>query len=290
MHESTFSTTVHWRAVAIFTALAFGFAWLAFGLAAVFDGLDPERSNVWTVVAGVGVAFGPALAAMVMRFFVTREGLAEAGLRWRVAGRYYGWAILLPLAWGSAGVLLRLLVGGNTLDGFPPVQAFVGYLVSLLITWLILFGEEFGWRSYLLHYLSSLGRWRAVWLSSVVWAVWHLPFVVVPSFLIDDELGPPLLAAAGQIVFIVLLGVIIGWLYLSSRSVVVVMLLHAVSNTWGAFWDPYLAGVNPTYAQTVWMWIPPTLVVVGWLWVSGRLREPQPAPHTLWPVSPTSPI
>lgn len=286
MNDSTSTTSVNWRAVTIFTALAFGFAWLAFGLAAVFDGLDRERGNAWTVVAGVGVAFGPALAAIVMRFFVTRERLAEAGLRWRAPGRYYGWAILLPLAWGSAGVWLRLLVGGNTLDGFPPVQAFVGYLVSLIITWFILFGEEFGWRSYLLRYLSPLGHGRALLLSSAIWAVWHLPFVVVPSFLIDDELGAPLLAAAGQVVFVVLLGVTIGWLYLSCRSLVVVMLLHAVSNTWGAFWDPYLAGVNPTYAQTVWLWIAPMLVVVGWLWMSGRLREPDLSPPTLSPVLP----
>jgi len=279
--KQTGSQNVQWRSLGLFLLLTFGFSWGPFAIAAALGQLDGEPVTGWVVATGMGVAFGAAAAAFLMRQFIAKERYATANLRWRVPLRYYLLALLLPIGWNSLGLLFKFLMGVSWFEGGPSVINLVSYVVSLLITTAILFGEEFGWRSYCLEKLKPLGYRQALVLSGLIWGIWHVPFVIMPNFLIEDELGPPLLAASGQIAFVTLLGIVIGWLYLSSGSVFVAMLMHGVSNTWASFWDVYQGGPDLNYAYTAWLWCVPLLLVIVILWQRGHLAEfDQPVVYT----------
>lgn len=271
--KQTNNQKVEWQSLGIFLLLAFGFSWGPFGIAAALGQLSGESVTGWVVATGLGVAFGAAAAAFLMRQFITRERYANAGLRWRVPRRYYVLAFLLPIAWNTVGVLLKLGLGLTWFESSPSLVNVISYLVSLLITTVILFGEEFGWRSYCLEKLKPLGYRQALLLSGLIWGIWHIPFVTIPSFLIEDELGPPLLAASGQIAFVTLLGIVIGWLYLSSGSVLVAMIAHGASNTWASFLDGYQGGPDLDYGLTAWLWCLPLILVILGLWYRGYLSE-----------------
>ena len=58
------------------------------------------------------------------------------------------------------------------------LSTIVGFFVQLVLFTLTLsLGEELGWRGYLLPRLLSLGRTRALLVTGLVWAAWHLPLI-----------------------------------------------------------------------------------------------------------------
>ena len=196
----TFSP-VNWRAVRAFLALAFGLAWTVEGVALAwgvrFTSLTPRSTALLA-----SVMFAPALAAFIVRRFITREGFATAGLRrgpWRpyllvwigvpllVAGIY---ALTILIGLGRFDPTLTTLTSrmreaahGQPLPHLPrptvlAVAIFAQSLtLGVLITSVFTFGEEFGWTGYLLVRLLPLGRWRAALIYGAIWGLWHAPII-----------------------------------------------------------------------------------------------------------------
>jgi membrane protease YdiL (CAAX protease family) len=115
-------------------------------------------------------AFSPAIAAVIVRRWITREGFADAGLRlnFRRNRPYYLIAWLLPLLVVAVIVLLAVVMrigtpdfsleramntlanGRNPLETVPLAVRFplIGVLQALIVSIIaapILWGEEFGW-------------------------------------------------------------------------------------------------------------------------------------------------
>jgi membrane protease YdiL (CAAX protease family) len=180
------SRLVPWREVVGFTALAYMMAW------AVWAPLWPAA--VQSVVAGrtpsvydggplapLGM-FAPALAALVMRVWVSREGVRGSlgplrRWRWSVL------AVLVPVAIVAATIAVSTTSGlaAFHLGGTRPtwVVLMLVLLVGPPVSALLAFGEEYGWRGYLLPRLLPLGEVRASIVVALIWAPWHLPVLLV---------------------------------------------------------------------------------------------------------------
>ncbi|GGY07873.1 hypothetical protein GCM10010324_63450 [Streptomyces hiroshimensis] len=220
------------RGVAAFLVICFGASWAYVFTVRFACGLSLENPLVQ-----LPFGFMPAIAATVVRRWVTKEGFADAGLRLRIrsAWPYYVAAWLGPLALTAATMGLAAALGLWTPDLSPlrdfaggmPAWVFVLLLMAVLpLLTPIYGGEEFGWTSYLRPRLSPGRSTKATVVTGLIWASWHYP-----------------LAFAGYIEFP---GVIIGllawtvsfqfqeallvWLYVRSKSVWVVSLAHAGNN------------------------------------------------------------
>jgi len=251
------------KAIGLFILLAFAFAWVPFFMAFATGAIDGTHNNIWTLLAGIGFPFGTAVAAFIVRQFVTRTGYKDAGLRWRIPLRYYILAVGLPILWSSSALALNLLISGEKFVAIPSPGEFIMYSLQLIVTALILFGEEFGWRSYLLQKWQAADMPHALITTSLIWGLWHIPIVMTPSIFIADDIGSPFVAIPGQIVYVTLLGILIGWIYLKSASLWPAMLMHSASNTWIIFLNGFLDGGKPlTYGITTWLWSIPLLGTV----------------------------
>ena len=182
----------------------------------------------------------PLLAALIMLFGVTGEGytkegraslgLGKLGLRW------WGLAFLLPipvllLSYGFAWVtgLARLATGPGE-GGLS--AALLNFLPNLLAAILLGFGEEFGFRGYLLPRLMGLGAKRALLISGFLHGVWHLPIILLTPFYPTE--GNLLIFIVLFLLTLTAAGVIYGYMRLVSDSVWVPTLFHGAFN---AFWD-----------------------------------------------------
>jgi len=202
-----------------------------------------------------GAMLFPGLAAFVVRRWVRREGFGDAGLRMG-PGRLYvqAWA-LMPLVFLAVYILTAVLVAapdfslrsfcvryGIPLEKLPshPWLLLLGVGTGTLtfspfVNAIPAFGEEFGWRGYLLPRLLPLGPRRALLLSSLVWGLWHVPLVLIGH-------GQYTNRWAGAAVFTVMVmgfGVYVGYLRLASRSSVLAAFAHGAFNAqaygaWGA--------------------------------------------------------
>lgn len=94
----------------------------------------------------------------------------------------------------------------------------------------ILFGEEFGWRSYLQLRLFPDRPVLSAVVTGMIWAVWHYPVMLRGYNFPDNRL-------LGLVVFpvsTIFLSIIFGWLRLQTGTIWSSSLAHSATNTMGA--------------------------------------------------------
>lgn len=218
-------TEVDWKEVGLFLLIAFGISWGAWiGLRTVFPSLA-----VRTFLA----MFGPTFAAV---FTVRLRAGHHPRLHLRLTRRTVAWgslagvlAAIIVTILVEAGVRLSLLTG-DLRSGAGSGQDLFQVLplpIALAIYWVTAFGEEYGWRGFLLPVLSPLGGAPAAILVSVIFATWHLPAILVDGFNYPRH---HLTGALVMYVFALPFSVVMCWLRSATRTVVAPTTGHAMFN------------------------------------------------------------
>lgn len=105
---------------------------------------------------------------------------------------------------------------------------------GLVVVSFLAFFEEIGWRAWLLPRLADrMGARRAVVITAIVWALWHVPFALSGIQYIDGV--PPATLALTMPAGIAATGLILGWLWLGTESIWLVSLAHGALNNWGQY-------------------------------------------------------
>jgi membrane protease YdiL (CAAX protease family) len=267
--------------VLVFLLIAFGLAWGSLFVAHWV--LDLSLVNP---LVQLPMAFSPAIAALIVRRWVTREGFRDAGLRPRVkaARRYYLLAWAYPVVVLAATIGLAMLMGLYRLDVSPlrtlfgvelPALAAFGLLLAVPVLAAPAFwGEEFGWRSYL---QQRVGRRpvTAALVTGVIWAAWHYPLAFSDYVTYDNP-------AVGILIWTlrtVPLAVTLAWLFLRSGSVWVPCVAHAGSNLIAGTLTQVLliedAGLDPTTVELLGLF--PVAAIALWILLTGQLTASKPA-------------
>ena len=180
----------------------------------------------------------PTAAALIMLLVFTRDGYSREG--WKSLGLH---RLGLNVWWIAFGGTLLISVAASAAVWATPLASFVmpeggilDPLISFLIQVLILaltfaLAEEIGIRGYLLPRLLTLGRRRALALSGLVWATWHMPLILLtPVFPVGNKLiSVPLFYGT-----VVAASFFYGYLRIYTGSVWPASIAHAVHNAaWG---------------------------------------------------------
>jgi uncharacterized protein len=240
-----------------FFVMAYAFSWLVWAPWVLGgDGAGLLPINISQTASGylnaTAILAGPTLAAFIMT--ATTEG--REGVR-RLLGRYVLWRV--GLRWymfALIGVPLIMLLGTMVYSmELPNLGALGGpsYLFSYLLSFAlvtVLGGpllEEGGWRGFALPRMERLhGPLLASLILGILWALWHLPEFLVPSW--TAAMG------GGNIVDITLFTItavtftiVITWVFNNTRaSLLLAILVHASIDTFGGT----LAAIFPAKAVT----------------------------------------
>jgi len=215
-----------WR----YVLLAYGITWLLV-LPLVLEGLGWQAITVSPLWHGAG-ALGPVGAA----FFMRRSGdrstrLLDVYRREGEPSISRAWTAVIALS--PLALLGLTLVGVAIVAGTPDFGGLVSsvsdsdWLGSLFVGSVLYgFGEEPGWRGWLLPHLQrARGAVASTLVLAVIWAGWHVPF-----FAYRFDLGGP------GMVFGFFLGMLAGAFWLTfvfnstGGSVLVVALWHTLWN------------------------------------------------------------
>jgi membrane protease YdiL (CAAX protease family) len=176
-----------------------------------------------------------------------------------------------PASRGWGTLTIQGLVGHILLN------AFLGLAV---VSFLALF-EEVGWRAWLLPRLvDSMGARRAVVVTAIVWALWHVPFEL--SGVLHISGVPPVKLALTIPFGTTAAGLILGWLWLRTESIWLVAIAHGALNNWGQYAFKYMnESVTPDTDLLVLSAGSLALLIVGafllWSEVGGtRRKAPEP--------------
>jgi uncharacterized protein len=246
--------------VAVFLVVALGGAWIA--AAPLWIG-GVQLSSALATALALLMMVTPSLAVLAVwrsrhrdvdrRAWAQRTGLTLGPQRRRTlaltAVAWLGTPLLVALAIACSALLGVLSVDVDGLSLFreqldatgvdpralpePRVVAAAQIAAALLVAPAInaipAFGEEWGWRGWLLPRLIGLGTWPALLLSGVIWGIWHAPLTLLGY-------NYPALGAWAAPMFVgfcVLGGVVIGWLRLYSGSVWPAAVAHGALNATG---------------------------------------------------------
>jgi uncharacterized protein len=282
---------VNWKEVILFGLLAYGLAWVwsGFFLLPYLGDLLTRSTTPTGMIEQLGsmavlpTMLTPMIAALIMRIFVSREGL-KGSLGLLRSPIYYLAALVAPAVFVTAVVFLTtqavVIPGGGPVGEFRWSEAsgfvYLMLMLSALPITLFTFGEEYGWRGYLLPRLLPLGEIRASVLLGLIWGLWHLPLLLAG---LNYPGVNPWLAIIVFTVVTVAISFAYTWFYVaSSGSVLIVALFHASFNNFSdKFWaPPFLSGVSPFAPSLVGAVVMVALVVVvyGVFRRSVRVKDP----------------
>ncbi|ELZ31167.1 caax amino terminal protease [Halogeometricum pallidum JCM 14848] len=260
------------RRVGVFLAVAFGVAWATAAVIYATGGL----ANSPVVVPGLGLTlasvllptaymFAPAVGNVVARL-VTGEGRSNLRVRPHPSEslRVYAAAWFAPALLTFIGAALYFAVfpgqfdpalsayrtaletaaGGVPVDPWTLVgiQVVAALTIAPLINAVFAFGEEFGWRAYLLPKLLPLGATRAALVVGVVWGVWHWPIVAMGYNYGFGYVGAPWTGFLAMCVFTVATGVFLAWATLRTDSVWPAAIGHGAINAMAGLGTLFVLG------------------------------------------------
>ncbi|MFC4008467.1 CPBP family intramembrane glutamic endopeptidase [Nonomuraea purpurea] len=206
-----------------------------------------KRSAPAELAAQTGLGLGPSKA----RTF----GLAAVA--WICVPAFAALTLALSTALGlvtldlSGLSLYREMMGvqGANLQTAWVSQVVTGLTLGTVVTLIPAFGEEWGWRGWLVPWLSAeAGVSRGLLISGVIWGLWHAPLTLLGY-------NYPNLGAWAALVFIgfcVTFGLVLGWLRLRTGSVWPAVVAHAAFNA-----------TVPTFLMLGDATTPPNLAIAG---------------------------
>jgi membrane protease YdiL (CAAX protease family) len=245
------------KRIFIFIAIAYG---LVFGsYLVIYLGGEQFSSyrNAASPQADVMLAmfmFAPMIAHIATRL-ITREGWSNLFLRVDLRQgrwRYYLAAWFLPIAAIIVGGSIYYLLFPGKFDPKMTVVRELGIVGSdveswkFFILWLgrailsplpvlstalfLSFGEEFGWRAYLLPKLLPLGSRKAILLVSAIWGAWHWPAILTGFNYGTGYWGAPVVGPLLFVWVLIFPSAFYAWVTLRSGSVWPAAITHSVNN------------------------------------------------------------
>ena len=275
-----------------FLIIAFAISWPLFLTPLLLPALEPASQQLTFTGLWALAMWGPGIAAIIVALVIEKQPFKSLRLNTLGPKRYYLWAWFLPPLLIVLSGLLTISLRTGQLDTeftfmkqameqtgtqlpvstgmLVMIQIAQALILGPLINVIFTMGEELGWRGYLLPRLLPLGQWKALLISGAIWGIWHAPAIAQGHNYPDH----PILGILLMTVFCILLGIIIGWMYLNTRSPWVAALAHGSINAWAGM--PYLflkPGFDTALGGTLTS-IPGWIVMgffIGWLVLTKRL-------------------
>ena len=238
-------------------------------------GTSLQTSQTLQMLVGL-VMFIPALGVLLTRL-ITKEGFHNAMLRPNLKGhiRYYVMAWFGPVLLTVLGAVVYFLIYPETFDpsmktmidtamsqyeqaGITNItedQIRVQYLTQIaagaflapILNAFATFGEEWGWRGYLLPKMKEkLPMLPMLLVNGVIWGLWHAPLTAIGHNYGMGYWGFPFTGILAMCGFCIVMGTLFSYISLRTGSVWPAVIAHGSINGFAAVAQLFYKGeLNP---------------------------------------------
>lgn len=185
------------------------------------------RFNSWFLIAGA--------VPILYAFLTLGINLLFSGVSFSLS--FQGFLSLLPEE--------QATLAAEQLSKFPPLIFLLIQLVQVVIAGYTInaffaFGEELGWRSYLLNELKNMKFLSVSFITGFIWGLWHFPLILIghnyPQY--------PIAGIGMMIVWCIMLSPVITYIVIKSKSVITAAIFHGTVNAIAGIVLLYLVGGN----------------------------------------------
>ena len=191
-------------------------------------------------VLGTVAMLLPSVAVLITRL-ATKEGFKNNYLGFSLKGKWKYYLISVFIKPVEALILIVLLrfvvlkdmslselVGNDLLQG---AALFLLQFAFSVYAFFPAFGEEWGWRGYMMPKLTELmGRPAAVIVGGIIWGLWHAPMTVQGHNFGVDYPGYPYVGIALMCVFCIAMNALLTWLTERTGSIYPASFCHMINN------------------------------------------------------------
>ncbi|MBE6963972.1 MAG: CPBP family intramembrane metalloprotease [Ruminococcaceae bacterium] len=248
------------KRILLFLGITFSLTWV-YCLTVVYPLLRGDTlAGLPPIAAQLAVAaamFFPSIGVLLTRL-LTREGFQNAWLHPHFKenlkvylAAWFGPGILTLLGTGLYFLLFphqfdpslgyfkaTLESAGGDLSTLPvslPVLMLIQFVQALFLApamnFFNCFGEEWGWRGYLLPKMAKkLSAIPTLLVTGVIWGLWHAPLTIVGHNYGTGYPGFPFAGIAAMCGFCIVLGIFLSWLTLKAQSCIPAVLAHGAIN------------------------------------------------------------
>jgi uncharacterized protein len=215
----------------LFTLVFAGFTVLSIAAPQIMAGLESLKLLLYVVMITLALVTGLKTAR------ADRAALGFSGgsfIHWLVVFLAFtlyiafsaGMNVLLGLSQPADLAVLMEQVGIPSPSLLVALTILQSGLIMSLLSLVLAFGEEYGWRYYLQNELVKLGKIRGIFLVGLIWAAWHYPAI----WMGHNYPGQPVLGTLMFTIFCVLASFIFGYIVLKTGSIWLAAFAHAVNN------------------------------------------------------------
>ncbi|MCL2231209.1 MAG: CPBP family intramembrane metalloprotease [Treponema sp.] len=240
-------------------------SWVVAGTA-IFLGIR-DTTTISYVIFGACYMLLPAICSIILQLIHKEKPFSNLGVSFRlnwwflVAGitpvilsfLAMGISLFFPNVTFSSsyeGILQyvpedQMELAVEQLSRFPPiifvllqvVQAIIaGYTINAVFA----FGEELGWRGYLLKALQGKKFLLASLITGAVWGMWHFPLILIGH----NYPQHPIAGVAMMVIFCILLSPMMTYIVIKSKSVITAAIFHGCINAIAGISLIFLVGGN----------------------------------------------
>jgi membrane protease YdiL (CAAX protease family) len=225
--------------VKLYIAIAYGLIWGA-GLVFYLSGTNVASFAGATQLLASFCMFIPLVATLICQKSSKEPLLRNVGISWKVnRWWFFGWLIvplipLLTILFTHWTIGLSFNVTGETVPlgfmnkpvGMVGITLLSGMVAGVTINALFAFGEEIGWRGYLLKQFEGKNFLTTSIIIGIIWGLWHAPLILLGH----NYPQHPQWGVLMMVVLSIPLSFIIQYFRVKSGSVIVAAVMHGTFN------------------------------------------------------------
>jgi membrane protease YdiL (CAAX protease family) len=239
----------------LFIAFTFG---ISYSIAAIYKiaGFDYHDKIAFTLL-GAAYMFIPALSAIIVKKLIFHERVAsDLRISFRINRWFFAAWLLMPLiSFSALGISLlfpdvtfnpemsglikriepmmtpeQLKQIKDSIENLPmnPIVLILlqGLVAGATVNAVAAFGEELGWRGFLVYELRDMSFLKATIIIGFIWGTWHAPLILMGH----NYPQHPQIGVFMMIILSILLGSLFLYITLKSRSVIAAAIMHGTMN------------------------------------------------------------
>jgi membrane protease YdiL (CAAX protease family) len=238
-------------------------SWAVAGTA-IWLGLREAKGLVYMVFAAAYMWL-PAVCAIILQAIRKEKPFSSLNVSFRF-NRWFLVAGIVPIVYAFMSLGINLLfpnvsfspnfegylsalppeqaeLAAQQLSRFPPVvflliQTVSAVVAGCTINALFAFGEEFGWRAYLLQTLRHMKFLPVSLIIGTVWGLWHFPLILIGH----NYPQHPVAGVGMMVLWCILLTPVIIYIVIKSKSVITAAIYHGTLNAIAGIGILFLTG------------------------------------------------
>lgn len=260
------------KKILLFILFAFVLSWL---IAGAIYWLHIDIKSITGTLILTGYMFMPALSVLLVQKVIYKEEMIKPLHISFKLNYFFLWALLIPLILVFIATSIGFLFHGisfspdmsgiidmyrdkmtpeeidkmqqamNALPIHPIwISIIQGLFAAATINAIAGFGEELGWRGFLLSHLKKLSFFKASLLIGVIWGLWHAPIILMGH----NYFQHPQWGVLFMTIFCTLYTFLFLYVTIKARSVIAASLMHGSINAFAGIPLMLSKGINDLLA------------------------------------------